>query len=76
LFEAQARTHPGQRPGNTRPLASRAGGVISWIDLMQTAITSAKGQPPVTAATAVKSAVTQVTNSANALESAASGKCQ
>jgi hypothetical protein len=34
LFEAQARTRPGQRPGNTRPLASRPGGVISWIDLL------------------------------------------
>ena len=34
LFEAQARTRPGQRPGNTRPLASRAGGVVSWIDLL------------------------------------------
>jgi hypothetical protein len=34
LFEAQTRTRPGQRPGNTRPLASRPGGVISWIDLL------------------------------------------
>ena len=34
LFEAQTRTRPGQHPGNTRPLASRAGGVTSWIDLL------------------------------------------
>ena len=34
LLEAQARTRPGQRPGNTRPLATRPGGVISWIDLL------------------------------------------
>ena len=43
---------------------------------LQAAITSAKGQPPLTAATAVASSVTQVKNSANALESAASGNCQ
>ena len=43
---------------------------------LQTAITSAKGQPPVTAAATVVSAVTQVKNSASALQSAASGKCQ
>ncbi len=34
LFEAQARVRLGQHPGNTRPLASRPGGVISWIDLL------------------------------------------
>jgi len=34
LLEAQTRVSPGQRPGNTRPLASRPGGVISWIDLL------------------------------------------
>lgn len=34
LFEAQARTRPGQQPGNKRPLASRDSGVISWIDLL------------------------------------------
>ncbi len=43
---------------------------------LQTAITSAKGQPPLTAATAVVPAVTQVKTSASALENAASGKCQ
>jgi hypothetical protein len=43
---------------------------------LQTAITSAKGQPPVTAATTVVPAVTQVKNSAGALQSAASGTCQ
>jgi hypothetical protein len=43
---------------------------------LQTAITSAKGQPPLTAATAVASSVTQVKNSADALQSAASGNCE
>ena len=40
------------------------------------AITSAKGQPPLTAATAVASAVAQVKTSASALQSAVSGTCQ
>jgi hypothetical protein len=43
---------------------------------LQAAITSAKGQPPLTAATAVASSVTQVKDSASALQSAASGNCQ
>ena len=43
---------------------------------LATTITSAKGQSPVTAATAVVPAVTQVKNSASALQSAVSGKCQ
>ena len=43
---------------------------------LQTAITSAKGQPPLTAATAVASSVTQVKDSAGALQSAVSGNCQ
>ena len=43
---------------------------------LQAAVTSAKGQPPLTAATAVASSVTQVKNSTNALQSAASGNCQ
>jgi len=34
LLEAQTRVRPGQRPGNTRPLATRPGGKISWIDLL------------------------------------------
>ena len=41
-----------------------------------TAITSAKSQPSVSAVSAVVSAVTQVKNSASALQSAVSGKCQ
>ena len=36
LLEAQTRTRPGEQPGNTRPLASRHGGVSSWIDLIAT----------------------------------------
>ena len=43
---------------------------------LQTAITSAKGQPLATTAAAVVPAVTQVKNSASALQSAASGKCK
>jgi len=43
---------------------------------LQTAITSAKGQPPLTAAAAVASSVSQVKNSASALQSAISGTCQ
>ncbi len=43
---------------------------------LETAIKSAKGQPPLTAATAVVPAVTQVKNSASTLENAVSGKCQ
>ena len=46
------------------------------LSALETAITSAKGQPPVTAAATVVPAVTQVKNSASALQSAASGKCQ
>ena len=34
LLEAQTRVRSGQRPGNTRPLATRPGGKISWIDLL------------------------------------------
>ena len=43
---------------------------------LATTITSEKGQRPVTAAAAVVPAVTQVKNSASALQSAVSGKCQ
>jgi hypothetical protein len=43
---------------------------------LQTAITSAKGQPLATAVTTIVPAVIQVKNSAGALQSAASGKCQ
>ena len=42
---------------------------------MQTAITSAKGQPPATAAAAVAASVTQVKNSASNLQNAVSGNC-
>ena len=42
---------------------------------LENAIKSAKGQPPLTAASAVVPAVMQVKNSASSLESAASGKC-
>lgn len=43
---------------------------------LETAIKSAQGQPPVTAAAAVVPPVAQVKNSASALESAVSGNCQ
>jgi hypothetical protein len=43
---------------------------------LDTAVKSAKGQPPLTAAAAVAPAVTQVKTAASNLENAASGKCQ
>jgi len=43
---------------------------------LDTAIKSAQGQPPLTAATAVASVVTQVKTSASNLENAISSKCQ
>jgi len=43
---------------------------------LQAAITSAKGQPALTAAATVAPSVTQVKNSASALQSAVSGQCQ
>ncbi len=43
---------------------------------LNAAIKSAKGQPPLTAATAVASSVAQVKTSASALQSAVSGTCQ
>jgi hypothetical protein len=43
---------------------------------LATAIKSAQGQPPLTAAATVVSSVAQVKNSASALQSAISGKCQ
>jgi hypothetical protein len=42
---------------------------------LETAIKSAHGQSPLTAATTVVPTVTQVKNSASALQSAVSGKC-
>ena len=55
---------------------SQTAALNTSLSALQTAITSAKGQPPVAAAAAVVPAVTQVKNSASALQSAASGKCQ
>jgi hypothetical protein len=46
------------------------------VSSLGTAITSAKGQPLLTAAAAVAPAVTQVKTSASALQSAVSGTCQ
>ena len=46
------------------------------VSSLGTAITSAKGQPPLTAAAAVVPAVTQGNTSASALQSAVSGTCQ
>jgi hypothetical protein len=48
----------------------------SPVSSLGTAIKSARGQPPLTAASAVASAVTQVKTSASALQSAVSGTCQ
>jgi len=55
---------------------SQTAAVNTALSGLQAAITSAKGQPPLTAATAVASSVTQVKNSASSLQSAASGNCQ
>ena len=54
---------------------SQTAALNTSLSALQTAITSAKGQPPVTAAAAVVPAVTQVKNSASALQSAVSGNC-
>ena len=45
------------------------------LSALATAVESAKGQPPATAATAVVPAVAQVKTSASSLQSAVSGKC-
>jgi hypothetical protein len=55
---------------------SQTAALQNSVSSLGTAITSAKGQPPVTAATAVASSVTQVKTSASALQSAVSGACQ
>jgi len=55
---------------------SQTAALNSALSGMQTAITSAKGQPPLTAAATVAPAVTQVKNSSSALQSAVSGTCQ
>ena len=55
---------------------SQTAALQNSVSSLGAAITSAKGQPPVTAATAVASSVTQVKTSASALQSAVSGACQ
>ena len=55
---------------------SQTSALQNSVSSLGTAITSAKGQPPLTAATAVASSVTQVKTSASALQSAVSGACQ
>ena len=55
---------------------SQTAALNTSLSSLQTAITSAKGQPLATAAATIVPAVTQVKNSASALQSAASGKCQ
>jgi hypothetical protein len=55
---------------------SQTAALQNSVSSLGTAIKSAKGQPPVTAATAVASSVTQVKTSASALQSAVSGACQ
>ena len=54
---------------------SQTAALNTSLSALATAITSAKGQPPVTAAAAVVPAFAQVKNSASALQSAVSGKC-
>ena len=55
---------------------SQTAALQNSVSSLGAAITSAKGQPPLTAATAVASSVTQVKTSASALQSAVSGTCQ
>ena len=54
---------------------SQTSALQNSLSALATAIKSAKGQPPATAATAVVPAVTQVKTSASNLQSAVSGKC-
>ena len=55
---------------------SQATALQNSVSSLGAAITSAKGQPPLTAAAAVAPAVAQVKTSASALQSAVSGTCQ
>ena len=55
---------------------SQTAALQNSVSSLGAAITSAKGQPPLTAATAVASSVAQVKTSASALQSAVSGTCQ
>ena len=55
---------------------SQATALQNSLSSLGTAITSAKGQPPLTAAAAVAPAVAQVKTSASAVQSAVSGTCQ
>jgi hypothetical protein len=55
---------------------SQTAALKNSLSSLDTAIKSAKGQPPLTAAAAVVPSVTQVKNSASTLQSAVSGKCQ
>ena len=54
---------------------SQTAALNTAVSALATAITSAKGQPPATAATAVVPAVAQVKTSASTLQSAVSGNC-
>ena len=49
--------------------------VANSVSSLENAVKSAKGQPPLTAASTVVPAVTQVKNSASSVQSAVSGKC-
>ena len=55
---------------------SQTAALKNSLSSLETAIKSAKGQPPLTAAAAVVPAVTQVKTSASNLQSAVKGKCQ
>jgi len=55
---------------------SQATALQNSVSGLGAAITSAKGQPPLTAAAAVAPAVAQVKTSASAVQSAVSGTCQ
>jgi hypothetical protein len=70
---SDAKTFAGEAKSTFAPQTTALNTALSGL---KTAITSAKSQPSLTAASAVASAVTQVKNSATALQSAVSGKCQ
>ena len=69
----RATDRPGTRTWLLLPATTALKNSLSSLD---TAIKSAKGQPPLTAAAAVVAAVTQVKTSASNLQSAVKGKCQ
>ncbi len=83
-----AESSEGASPGLSRVLARRTVVAVAAaypsqttalknsLSSLQTTITSAQGQLPLTAAAAVASSVTQVKTAAGNLQNAVNGKCQ